>query len=240
MHKSTLDPDEVKKFTDISNAWWDQEGPFKQLHLMNRVRIPYIKNILFQQSISDGQFLNGLRIIDVGCGGGILSIPLSKLGASVTGLDASIENIAIANHYAKNNGHNIDYVHSTIEEFVVKKSYDVVCALEIVEHVADVNLFLESVVSTIRPGGIIFVSTINQTLKSYAQAILIAEYALRIVPVGTHKWSKFIKPSTIAEIFADNNMQLIDMKGMKLNIFMNEWYLDDNVDVNYIMAFKKI
>ncbi|WHQ46450.1 MAG: bifunctional 2-polyprenyl-6-hydroxyphenol methylase/3-demethylubiquinol 3-O-methyltransferase UbiG [Candidatus Midichloria sp.] len=241
MPKSTFDLTEVKKFADLSANWWDYDGPLKQLHLMNRVRIPYIKGILKQEKLIKGDQLNQLDILDVGCGGGILSIPLSRLGANITGLDACAENIQIAKDYAKYNNYHINYVTSTIEDFATKRIlYDVVCALEIVEHIADINLFLESIAQVTKPRGIIFVSTINKTLKSYVQAILIAEYLVKMVPQGGHDWNKFVEPSTIVDILSRNKCRFIGMKGMEFSPLTGEWYLDCNVDVNYIMALRKL
>ncbi|MDJ1407167.1 MAG: bifunctional 2-polyprenyl-6-hydroxyphenol methylase/3-demethylubiquinol 3-O-methyltransferase UbiG [Candidatus Midichloria sp.] len=241
MPKSTFDPTEVKKFADSAANWWDHNGPLKQLHLMNRVRIPYIKTILQQEKLITGDRFDQLNMLDVGCGGGILSVPLSRLGANVTGLDVCAENIQIAKDYAKHNGHHINYVTSTIEDFAKKRaSYDVVCALEIVEHVADINLFLESMAQVAKSGGVIFISTINKTFKSYVQAILIAEYLLKMVPRGGHDWNKFVEPSTIVDILSHNNCSFIGMKGVKFNPLTAEWYLDHNVDVNYIIALRKL
>ncbi|MDJ1257488.1 MAG: bifunctional 2-polyprenyl-6-hydroxyphenol methylase/3-demethylubiquinol 3-O-methyltransferase UbiG [Candidatus Midichloria sp.] len=241
MPKSTFDSTEVKKFADLAANWWDYNGPLKQLHLMNRARIPYIRTILQQEKLISGDRLDQLDILDVGCGGGILSVPLSSLGANVTGLDACAENIQIAKDYAKHNNHHINYVTSTIEDFAKERvSYNVVCALEIVEHVADLNLFLESVAQVVKPGGIIFVSTINKTFKSYMQAILIAEYLLKMVPRGGHGWNKFVEPSSIVDILSRNNCSFIEMRGMKFNPLTTEWYLDRNVDVNYMMALRKL
>ena len=236
---STIDTSEIKKFADLSARWWDYEGPFRQLHKINRVRVSYIKDILQQLELISNNSLKGLHVLDIGCGGGILSTALSRLGAEVTGLEVAADTISVARHYAIENGLQINYIQSAAEDFAVKgKIYDIVCALEIVEHVADIELFLQSVVKLTKGGGLIFISTLNKTYKSYFHAIFLAECVLRMVPIGTHNWSKFVKPSTIAEDL--QGCKLIDMKGMKYRPFMDEWSLDFSVDVNYIMAFKKL
>lgn len=236
---STIDANEIKKFANLSTKWWDYNGPFKQLHKMNRIRVAYIKDVLQQQKLISSKVFNGLNVLDIGCGGGILSVALSRLGANVTGLDAAASNISVAKHYAEENDHQINYVQSTAEDFITKNNtYDVVCALEIIEHIADIRLFLQSIIQLTKRGGVIFISTFNKTCKSYLQGVLLAEYVLRMVSIGTHNWNKFIEPSTIVEYL--KNCELLDMQGIKFNPFIGEWHFDSRIDVNYIMALKKI
>lgn len=244
-NRSTLDPTELKKFSALAEKWWDMEGAFKHLHLMNRIRISYIQFILRQEGLIEYSSLENLKILDVGCGGGILSLPLSKLGGLVSGIDASPENIEIAKQKAKNSDLDIDFDCSSVEDFAAvfknrdSNLYDIVCALEIVEHVSDLDLFIESLTSLTKVNGIIFVSTINRTIESYIKAILIAEKALKIVPDDTHDWNKFVKPSELAKKFRDNGCKILGIKGMKLKLLQNEWVLDSNVNTNYIISFKK-
>lgn len=229
MNNTTIDYAELDKFGKMSDAWWDENGPFKHLHLMNRIRVGYIKNYTE---------IKGKSILDVGCGGGILSVPLYRLGGKVTGLDAEIDNIHIAKRYADELDYDINYVCDSIENFQEKK-FDVVCSLEVIEHVADVQLFLKSICNTVNNRGLIFISTINRTIRSYLKTILIAEYFMKMVPVGTHDWDKFIKPSTLCALFNENGFDVLNISGMNYNVLLSEWYLSQNIDSNYIMVARK-
>ena len=241
MSMQTVDHTEIQKFSDLSESWWDHDGPFKHLHLMNRVRTQYIQNILNAEKAICGHRLTDLELLDVGCGGGILSISMSRLGAKVTGVDISHDNIVVARSYADSKGCDVNYVESTAEALVAdEKCYDIVCAMEIVEHVADIKIFLESIIKLVKKDGFVFISTINKTVKSYLQAKFLAEYILRIVPVGTHDWDKFVKPSDIAFFMRDRGCRLLDIKGMKYNILNNAWSLSHEPNVNYIMALQKL
>ena len=229
MNRTTIDSAELDKFAKLSQSWWDETGPFRQLHLMNPLRIGYIKDHV---TIADK------KILDVGCGGGILSVPLHRLGAEVVGLDAELQNIKIAESYASIHDYNIKYVCDSIENFQQEK-FDIVCALEILEHVSDVPLFIKSLCNVVADDGLIFISTINKTIKSYLKTILAAEYILKMVPIGTHEWNKFIKPSLIYNLLDQNNFDIIDISGMHYNPFLSQWYLNKDVSSNYIMVAKK-
>jgi len=229
---TTANVAEIKKFSDMADEWWDEQGKFKPLHKMNPVRIEYIKNIV-------GDF-KGKKVLDIGCGGGLLSIPMARMGAKVIGIDASSKNISIAENYAKRQHVELDYEVALVEEFSKNNEgkFDFVTALEIIEHVDNVELFLNEVAKTVKPGGLLFVSTINKTLKSFALAKVAAEYILRWVPKGTHDWNKFITPVEISNVLCSKFEQQ-DLSGMVFNPITNSWSISSKVDVNYIMAFKK-
>jgi len=222
---SSLNRDEVEKFSAMADSWWSLDGPFGQLHRMNPIRIQFI--------LDNTGSLKGKKLLDIGCGGGIASVPFARAGAIVTAIDASPENIAVAKTYIKGTNITIDYRHTTAEE--VKGKYDIITCLEVAEHVDNLSTFLKTITSLLAPGGTIFISTINRTLKSYLAAIIGAEYVLRWVPRGTHDWNKFIKPSELCEMML--NMQLKNLSGMILNPISNQWHLGKKVDVNYIAAF---
>ncbi len=240
---STIDSQEVKKFSSLSNDWWDESGKFKPLHLMNPIRISYIKaKVSDQFNITDTKLpLKKLKILDIGCGGGLLAEPISKLGAQVTGLDASKENIKAAEEHAKKSNLNITYLATTVEEYANKKNirkFDVILCMEIIEHVQNIELFIAKSLSLLKPDGLIFFSTINRTIKSYLLAIVGAEFLLRLLPIGTHEWKKFVKPSEIHQVLIKNKSKIIDIKGMRYNPLLNHsWSLSSNdLDVNYILC----
>jgi 2-polyprenyl-6-hydroxyphenyl methylase/3-demethylubiquinone-9 3-methyltransferase len=235
----SVDQLEIDKFSDLADQWWDEKGKFKALHVLNPLRIKYIKDktlSYFQKSDKSTPF-SGLSFLDVGCGGGILSEPIARLGASVLGIDASDKAIEVAKAHAKSMGLKISYECLAVENLVKKKArFDVVMAMEIVEHVADLDSFMSGVCKLVKPGGILFVATINRTVKSYLAAIIGAEYILRWVPIGTHDWSKFLKPSEIAEVLFKNELSIADIKGCAYNpIASNQWSLSENLDINYMM-----
>ncbi len=241
---SSIDQEEVDKFSRMSQEWWDLNGKLKTLHDINTVRLSYIRDQIlkiFPKKNSPVSILKGFNILDIGCGGGILSEPLCRLGANVTAIDASDQNIAIAKEHAKLQGLDIKYICTTAEELTKKKKkFDMVFCLEIIEHVANPSDFIDSCSTMLKPGGLLFISTINRTAKSYLQAIIGAEYVLRWLPIGTHSWEKFLKPSEIDESLRKNNMRIVDIKGMKYNpIKPEKWFLDNNIDVNYIMTSVK-
>jgi 2-polyprenyl-6-hydroxyphenyl methylase / 3-demethylubiquinone-9 3-methyltransferase len=235
----TQDPSEVLKFESLSAQWWDLDGPFKLLHLMNNVRVPYIKKwaaLNFSQDEQDVLFHK--EILDIGCGGGILSVSLARLGGNVTGLDAAELSIDAAKHYANSVNVDVRYIAGAVEQ-ITNEQFDIVSALEIVEHVANFALFIEAACRLTKKGGLLFISTINRTIKSYAQAIMLAEYVLRLVPKETHNWHKFIKPSEIFAELEKNHFQILDIQGLKLNVFTDNWYCSSDVSVNYIMVARK-
>jgi 2-polyprenyl-6-hydroxyphenyl methylase/3-demethylubiquinone-9 3-methyltransferase len=242
-NNSTIDKAEVDKFSALAEEWWDENGKFKPLHDINPVRIKYIKESIAShfKIKNSAQPLSDLRILDIGCGGGLLSVPMRRLGAVVTGIDPSEKNIAIAKRYIENNNLEIDFqcadTSSMAKNF--EGFFDVVLNMEVVEHVADVEKFLMESSKLVKDNGLMFVSTINKTLKSFLQAKIAAEYILRWMPVGTHSWDKFIKPSQIIEMLSHNSMELIDIVGMSYTLLKREWLISDKLEVNYIACFKK-
>jgi 2-polyprenyl-6-hydroxyphenyl methylase/3-demethylubiquinone-9 3-methyltransferase len=235
--QQTTDPKEVEKFSKIAEEWWDEKGKFKPLHQLNRPRISYIKTqILKHYKIKS---LKGLKILDVGCGGGLLSEPMARLGAIVTGLDASEKNIKIAQSHAKKSNLDIHYICGNVETLAKgKEKFDIVLNMEVVEHVANPELFLKSSAQLLKKNGLMFVATLNRTLKSFAFAKIGAEYILRWLPAGTHDWKKFLKPSEIHDMLQED-VKLLDMTGMKFDLIERSWKLCPNLDVNYIMSFAK-
>lgn len=232
--KPSLNKSEIERFAAMAAQWWQVDGPLAQLHRMNPVRIKFIldhipNNTLYQQ-----------RVLDIGCGGGIASISFARKGAMVTAIDACEENIHIAKAHASKLGiSTINYQHTTIEQLVKEKTlYDVITCLEVVEHVDNLPEFLHNTTNMLAPGGVLFISTINKTLKSYLAAIVIAEHVLNWVPANTHDWNKFIKPSHLCSLMP--NMRLTALSGMEMNIITNQWLLSNKVDVNYICAFSSI
>jgi 2-polyprenyl-6-hydroxyphenyl methylase/3-demethylubiquinone-9 3-methyltransferase len=238
---STIDIKEVEKFSALADEWWDESGKFKPLHQINPIRISFIRQQILKHFTLEEEGLKDLTILDVGCGGGLLSVPLSRQGADVLGIDVSEKNISIVNAYKDKHdlGDNINFAFTSVEELALSgKSFDVVCAMEVVEHVADVELFIKSCLKVVKPGGLIFLATINRTAKSYLLAILGAEYVLRWVPVGTHDWNKFVKPSELLAILNNENAQLLDIKGLGFLPLSGKWQISDNIDVNYMLAAK--
>jgi 2-polyprenyl-6-hydroxyphenyl methylase/3-demethylubiquinone-9 3-methyltransferase len=238
--KSSIDQEELNKFNRTYEQWWDRSGEFKTLHDINPIRIKYITDKIREKfnikgTISDP--LKNLDIIDVGCGGGLISMPMSDLGSNVTCLDANENNIKAASDYAKQHNLQVEFVNSTVEEFIfaTKKpsSYDVVLCLEVIEHVANPPEFVQNLTKLLKPNGLMILSTINRTLKSYLQAIIMAEYVLGWMPRGTHDYNKFVKPSELKKMIQDSAFDLQELMGLKLNPLLNEWYLADDIDVNY-------
>ena len=241
MKNNTINKKEIEKFSRIAEEWWNPAGKFKPLHKFNPIRISYIKNnIVNTLKLKKGKKpLDKVKILDVGCGGGLLSEPMSRLGAEVVGIDASNQNINIAKLHAKKNNLNIKYFCTSPENFKIKKKFDVVLNMEIVEHVEDINLFLKSCSDLMKKNGIMFVATLNKTLKSYFFAILGAEYVLRWLPIGTHDWDKFVKPEDLINILAKNNVNLEKLDGMNFNLLKDEWNLTQDKSINYIAKFIK-
>ena len=242
MKNSTVNISEIKKFSQMASEWWDPEGKFKPLHKFNPIRIRYIKNTIidhFNIKYKTKPF-NNLNILDIGCGGGLLCEPMSRLGANVTGIDASEKNIKIAKLHAKRNKLRINYICSTPEKLNIKKKYDIILNMEIVEHVDDVNFFIKKSSDFLKKNGLMFVATLNKTLKSYFFAIIGAEYVLRWLPVGTHEWEKFIEPKKLIEYGEKNSLKINEVKGLQFNILTNDWIITEDLSVNYIAKFKKI
>tara|TARA_B100000965_G_scaffold406600_1_gene446430 strand:+ start:3020 stop:3745 length:726 start_codon:yes stop_codon:yes gene_type:complete len=239
---STINKDEIEKFSRLSDEWWDAEGKFKPLHMFNPVRIEYILDTCstyfkFQKDIKLP--LKGLRILDIGCGGGLISEPMTRLGADVTGIDASKKNIKIASLHAKKNNLKIEYLDKSPEQMDDKKKFDVLLNLEVVEHVDDVDLFLKSCSKLLKKNGLIFTATINRTLTSYIKAIIGAEYILRWLPIGTHDWNKFIKPEELEKRKSLFGLSSYDLKGLSFNPILKKWSKTNNLSVNYVLVCRK-
>jgi 2-polyprenyl-6-hydroxyphenyl methylase/3-demethylubiquinone-9 3-methyltransferase len=207
---NTINKKEIEKFSKMASEWWDPNGKFKPLHKFNPIRIKYIKeNIVSSFKLkNNNKPLKKINILDIGCGGGLLSEPMTRLGANVTGIDASNKNIQIAKLHAKKNKLNINYLCSSPEKIKIKKKFDVILNMEIIEHVEDVNFFIKSCSKLLKKNGLMFVATLNKTLKSYVFAIIGAEYLLRWLPIGTHDWEKFVKPEDLKKILNKNNLKL--------------------------------
>jgi len=241
MKNKTVNKKEIDKFSKLAREWWDPNGKFKPLHKFNPVRLDYIKkSILKKLKKRDDTYLKNVKILDIGCGGGLLCEPLTRLGAQVVGIDASNKNIKIAKIHAKKSDLKINYYCTTPENFNYKEKFDVVLNMEIVEHVEDVNLFLKESSKFLKKNGIMFIATLNKTLKSYFFAILGAEYVLRWLPIGTHDWNMFVKPSDLVEICKKNSLMLEEILGVKYNIISRDWELSTDNNVNYMALFKKI
>ena len=241
MKNNTINKEEIEKFSKIAEEWWDPEGKFKPLHKFNPIRISYIKeNIIETFKINEKvKPLENIKILDVGCGGGLLSEPMSRLGAEVTAIDASDKNINVAKLHAKTSNLNINYICTSPEKLKFKDKFDVILNMEIVEHVEDVSFFLKSCSNLLKKNGIMFVATLNKTLKSYVFAIVGAEYILRWLPIGTHEWEKFIKPDDLRNILKKNNLELNRLDGMKFNILTDKWRISSDKSINYIAKFIK-
>jgi len=242
MKNITVNKKEIDKFSRLASEWWDPYGKFKPLHKFNPVRLEYIKESIIKKFKTRGKntSLKNIKILDIGCGGGLLCEPLAKLGAEVVGIDASEKNIKIAKIHAKRNNLKIKYYCSSPENFVSNKKFDIILNMEIVEHVKDVNLFLKESSRFLKKNGIMFIATLNKTLKSYIFAIIGAEYILRWLPIGTHDWNMFIRPSTLVEICKKNSLVLDEILGVKYNVVTDEWNISSDKDVNYIAKFNKV
>ena len=242
MKTNTINKKEIEKFSKIAEEWWDPKGKFKPLHNFNPLRISYIKdNIIKSFNIQKkDKILSGVKILDIGCGGGLLCEPMSRLGAEVFGMDASEKNIEVAKIHAKKSNLNIKYFCSSPEKFKSDLKFDVILNMEIVEHVEDVDFFLKSCTKFLKKNGIMFVATLNKTLKSYLFAIIGAEYILKWLPIGTHEWEKFVKPEELISIAKKYDLTLNDLGGVKLNLLTNNWELSADKSVNYIAKFIKI
>ena len=239
---NSVNSKEIKKFSKIAKEWWDPNGKFKPLHKFNPIRISYIKeNIIKTFNIKQKKTpLKNIKVLDIGCGGGLLSEPMCRLGAEVTAIDASEKNINVAKMHSKKNNLKIKYVCTSPEKLKIKNKYDVILNMEIVEHVEDINFFLKTCSDLLKKNGIMFVATINKTLKSYVFAIVGAEYILRWLPIGTHEWEKFIKPDDLSNILKSNGLKLNQIDGMKFNLLLDKWDISSDKSVNYIAKFIKV
>ena len=231
----------IDKFSIIAEEWWNPDGKFKPLHKFNPIRISYIKdNIINSLKLENKEKpLERIKILDIGCGGGLLSEPMTRLGAKVTGIDASEKNFNVAKLHAKKNNLDIEYICTSPEKFQPSIKFDVILNMEIIEHVDDVDFFLKSCSKLLKNDGLMFVATFNKTLKSYLFAIIGAEYILNWLPIGTHDWEKFIKPDDLIDKLKKYNLKLEALDGFKFNLVKNEWKLSSDRSVNYIGKFIK-
>ena len=242
MKSNTINKLEIAKFSKIAAEWWSPNGKFKPLHKFNPIRIKYLKeNIIEHFKLKQTNSpLKGLNILDIGCGGGLLSEPITRLGAKVTAIDASKKNIQVAKFHAKKNNLKINYLCSSPEKLNLNKKFDVVLNMEIVEHVEDLNFFIKKSSNLLKKNGLMFIATLNKTFKSYMFAIIGAEYILRWLPIGTHDWEKFVKPDNLVSLAINSNLKLKKLSGMKFNPIIDKWSLSNDKSVNYIAKFKKI
>ena len=238
---NSINKKEIEKFSKIAEEWWNPNGKFKPLHNFNPIRIKYIKdNIVKDFNIkSSDRPLKNIKILDIGCGGGLLSEPMCRLGASVVGIDASKKNIEVAKFHAKKNNLKIDYKVASPEKLKTKLKFDVILNMEIVEHVENIDFFIKESAKLLKKNGIMFVATLNKTLKSYAFAIIGAEYILKWLPIGTHDWEKFVMPNDLIKISEKNGLSLKKLDGMKFNILDDSWKISNDTSVNYIVKLKK-
>jgi len=238
---NSINKKEIEKFSRIAEEWWNPNGKFKPLHNFNPIRIKYIKeNIVKDFNIkSSSKPFKNIKILDIGCGGGLLSEPMCRLGASVVGIDASEKNIEVAKFHAKKSNLKIDYKVTSPEKLKTELKFDVILNMEIVEHVEDINFFIKESSKLLKKNGLMFIATLNKTLKSYVFAIVGAEYILRWLPIGTHDWEKFIMPNDLIDISKKNNLIFKKLDGMKFNILDNSWKVSDDTSINYITKFLK-
>jgi 2-polyprenyl-6-hydroxyphenyl methylase/3-demethylubiquinone-9 3-methyltransferase len=239
---STVNKDEIEKFSKLADEWWDVKGKFKPLHMFNPIRIEYILDITtahFKIDKNKKLPFKNLKILDIGCGGGLISEPMTRLGSNITAIDASSKNISIAKAHAKKNNLDIKYLNSVPENLSTQDKFDVILNLEVVEHVEDLDLYLESCFKLLKPKGIMFTATLNRTLTSYIKAIVGAEYVLRWLPIGTHDWNKFIKPEELEKKLTDLNFSITELTGLSFNPFFQEWKRTKDLSVNYILVAQK-
>ncbi len=237
--RTTIDQAEVDRFTAMAAEWWNPSGKFKPLHKFNPVRIRYIRDKAaahFGRDANSHKPLEGLRVLDIGCGGGLLSEPMARMGATVIGADASERNIGIASTHAAQTGVTVDYRAVTAEQLASEgEKFDIILNMEVVEHVADVDFFITTCASMVKPGGMMFVATINRTMKAMALAIIGAEHVLRWLPKGTHQYEKLVRPEELEKPLTASGMQIDERTGVFFNPLMNQWNLSKDMDVNYMM-----
>ncbi len=236
---TTINKEEIQKFSKLADEWWDVNGKFKPLHMFNPIRIEYILDEIskhFKLTGDKKSLLNNLEILDIGCGGGLISEPMARLGGKVTGIDASEKNIKIASMHSKENDLNINYLNTSPEQLNNEKKFDIILNLEVVEHVDNLDLYLESCSKLLKKNGLMFTATLNRTLTSYVKAIIGAEYILRWLPIGTHDWNKFIKPEELQKKLYEKKFLTNNIKGLEFNPFLRKWKKSENLSVNYIIS----
>lgn len=242
--KTTIDPVEHEKFSKLAEEWWNPKGKFKTLHKFNPTRIAFIREKIinhFDIAKDEKKPFKNINLLDIGCGGGLLSEPMAKLGANVTGLDVVEKNIKTASTHAKNQGLKINYIHSTVEKISEKdEKFDVILNMEVIEHVSDVNLFINSCNKILSENGIMIFASLNRTLTSYGLAIIGVEYILGWLPKGTHDWSKFITPDELKILFSSNGLKIDEIIGMKYNPLFDSWKRSEDLSVNYLGLSSKI
>jgi len=240
---TSIDAEEVERFSRHAANWWDPRGPMAALHKFNPIRVAYIRDKAAERFARDPKKLDclkGLRMLDIGCGGGILSEPLARLGAQIVGADPAEDNIAAASAHAEESGVAVEYRATTAEDLAAaKERFDVVLAMEVVEHVTDVSLFVETCASMVKPGGLMIAATLNRTLKSFAFAIVGAEYVLRWLPRGTHQWDKFVTPNELEIAFERSGLRVTAERGVIYNPFADRWQLSSDMDVNYMLVAER-
>lgn len=243
MPETTIDAAEVEKFGAMAEEWWNPDGKFRPIHKFNPVRLSFIREHAIRHFGKDGgarRPLEGLSVLDIGCGGGLLSEPLARLGASVTGIDAAERNIAIARLHAEQSGLAIDYKATTAEALAATGAgFDIVLNMEVIEHVADVPLFAQSCAALVGPGGLMAVATINRTARAYALAIFAAENILRWLPRGTHDWNKFLTPEEVTALLTRNGLRVVDETGVVYNPLRDRWHQAPDMGVNYMLLAEK-
>ena len=238
---TTINQEEIQKFSKLAEEWWDVSGKFKPLHMFNPIRIEYILEKIsnhFKREDEDLP-LKGLKLLDIGCGGGLIAEPMSRLGANVTGIDASLNNIKIAETHSKKNNLKINYLNTSPEQFPNDQEFDIILNLEIIEHVEDVDLYFKSCAKLLKKNGIMFTATLNRTFTSYIKAIVGAEYILRWLPIGTHDWNKFLKPIEVEKMIKNLNFSILETKGLVFNPFTQKWKRSNDLSVNYIITSVK-
>jgi 2-polyprenyl-6-hydroxyphenyl methylase/3-demethylubiquinone-9 3-methyltransferase len=236
---TTVDPAEVAKFSKLSDEWWDPNGRMAPLHKINPLRLSYIRDAAcrkFERNVKSLNCLSGLRILDIGCGAGLLCEPFTRLGAQVIGIDPSVTNIAAARLHADKGHLSIDYRCTTVEQMDARERFDIVLAMEVVEHVSDVAMFLNRCAAMLKPSGLMVISTLNRNWKSFALAIVGAEYVLRWLPRGTHQWDKFVTPDELVRHLEHNKLAIIEQTGVVYSPFADRWSLSSDMDVNYMMV----
>ncbi len=240
---STINKEEIQKFSKLAEEWWDVKGKFKPLHMFNPIRIDYIIGKIkqhFNIQSEESKLLKNFNILDIGCGGGLISEPMARLGGSVTGIDASEKNIKVAKVHANQNKLDICYLNKSPEQMNEIEKFDIILNLEVVEHVDNVNLFIESCSKLLKKNGIMFTATINRTITSYLKAIVGAEYVLRWLPIGTHDWNKFLKPEELEKYLESKKLKTVDVTGLNFTPIINRWKKTTDLSVNYIICSTKI